>query len=387
MYPNSLEPDMRETLSLWETWPDQVPLAREPLADTSSVWIAAIDQAKRRIDIASFYAISEEGKALEPVLYALERARDRGVQVRFLFDAVFYNMMPDLPDQLERLGYPVRKLDIKAVTEHGGVMHAKYMAVDQTRVLLGSANFDWRSLVHIHELGAQVDNPGLAQAMQAVFDTDWALAGGQSRPPATDLASLYQVVHDGQHHRLRVVANPPDMLPAGIEWELPQLVAAIDGASQQINIQLLSFHTTDRSDNPFPTLADALRRAAGRGVRVSLMVADWNAEPGEIEPLVELGKVHGLSVRLTHVPAHSSGFIAFARVAHSKFMTVDGQLSWIGTSNWGGDYFNNSRNLGMFIEGKALASKLDAVFAGLWDSGLSEAVVPGKAYEAPRFRE
>ncbi len=346
-----------------------------------------IDRATTSIDLASFYAFTEDGKALEPVLHALERARNRGVSIRLLFDNVFYGQMPELPDQLARLGYAVRKLDIKSAADHGGVMHAKYLIIDRAAVALGSANFDWRSLLHIHELGLQLESPGLAQALSAVFEADWASAGDGSPPPATKLVASYPLIYQGQHHRGALLASPPDMLPQGIAWELPALVSAIDAAQNQVHIQLLSFHVTDRDDNPFPTLADALVRAAGRGVRVSLLISDWNAEPGELDPLIELSKTHGLTIKISHIPAHSSGFIPFARVVHSKFMTIDTTRSWVGSSNWGGDYFHNSRNVGLLIEGSALAHDLDVVFAGLWDSGLSETVMPGRSYEAPRFRK
>jgi len=387
MYPNSLEPDMRETLQVAETWPLETPRGRTALPATAAMWIDLIDHAQSTIDIASFYAITEDGEALEPVLMALERARTRGIIVRFLFDDIFYRQMPELPDQLTKLGYLVRRLNIKRVTEHGGVMHAKYMLVDSRAGCLGSANFDWRSLSHIQELSLRFDDPGLAGGLTAIFASDWARAGDDPLPHQEPISPSFPLIHAGQHHRARLLASPPDMLPAGIAWELPELVEAIASAQSKVRIQLLSFHTTDRDSNPFPTLANALREAAVRGVRVELMVADWNAEPGEVEPLIELSRTHGLHIKLTHIPPHSSGFIAFARVAHSKFMTVDDHLTWVGTSNWGGDYFNNSRNIGVMVEGRALVTTLAGVFDSLWASDLAQTVRPGGTYAAPHFRE
>ena len=44
-------------------------------------------------------------------------------------------------------------------------------------------------------------------------------------------------------------------------------------------------------------------------------------------------------------PRRSRGFIPYARVIHSKVMRVDDDLCWVGTSNWGYDYFFRSRNV------------------------------------------
>ena len=49
------------------------------------------------------------------------------------------------------------------------------------------------------------------------------------------------------------------------------------------------------------------------------------------------------------VPAAASGFIPFGRVAHAKYMAVDGRLAWVGTSNWEGNYFRGSRNVDIAI--------------------------------------
>ena len=51
--------------------------------------------------------------------------------------------------------------------DDGGVLHSKAMVVDREVVFLGSANFDWRALEHIQELGALVHSEPLARAMAA----------------------------------------------------------------------------------------------------------------------------------------------------------------------------------------------------------------------------
>src|SRR4051812_41699893 len=56
-----------------------------PAAD--QVWIDMIDSAKSTIEFGEFYASNQAGEALEPVLQAIERAGNRGVKIRIVFEA------------------------------------------------------------------------------------------------------------------------------------------------------------------------------------------------------------------------------------------------------------------------------------------------------------
>ena len=64
---------------------------------------------------------------------------------------------------------------------------------------------------------------------------------------------------------------------------------------------------------------------------------------GVVEAVQKLVQVPGVKVRFIDVPPWSGGFVPFARVAHAKYMVVDGARAWVGTSNWEGDYFTQSR--------------------------------------------
>jgi phosphatidylserine/phosphatidylglycerophosphate/cardiolipin synthase-like enzyme len=72
-------------------------------------------------------------------------------------------------------------------------------------------------------------------------------------------------------------------------------------------------------------------------------------------------------------------------VVHSKYITVDGAWSWVGTSNLSRDYFYASRNVGLVGRGAPLADALDGVFDTLWTSAYVEVVDPARTdYVAPR---
>jgi phosphatidylserine/phosphatidylglycerophosphate/cardiolipin synthase-like enzyme len=76
--------------------------------------------------------------------------------------------------------------------------------------------------------------------------------------------------------------------------------------------------------------------------------------------------------------------VPFARVIHSKYMVVDGARLWLGTSNWERDYFEQSRNASVFIEGGAAPARTQRYFERLWTASCAYRVDPSAQYQAPR---
>ena len=372
-------------IEIVETPPAETTLDHPDVPNAADVWLAMIQGAKRSLDICHFYISNAPGSKLEPVLAATEAAAGRGVRVRLLVDMKFYLRYPESVDRLEKRGIVVRKLDLRP---RDGVQHAKYMVVDAADAYVGSQNVDYRALEHIQEIGARVRVPEIAAALLRVFEQDWGAAGGESNaePPKTSpLGIPVQVMLGGEAVRILPTASPKDLLPAGVPWELPELLTRIDGAERSLDVQVLTYRTKMRGGAPWTELDDALRRAAKRGVRVRLLVADWSKREASLEGLRELARVPGISVRFIVIPQSSSGFIPFARVAHAKYMVVDGKSAWIGTSNWEGDYFTVSRNVGLFVDGKVIAERLGRIFEDGFGGAYAEPLDPDHAYQPPRI--
>ena len=74
-----------------------------------------------------------------------------------------------------------------------------------------------------------------------------------------------------------------------------------------------------------PLTLNAALQAAGRGVQVQLLLADWSKRPHTIAGLQKLARIPNIAVRLTTIPLWSGGFIPFARVTHAKALVVDGK--------------------------------------------------------------
>ncbi len=365
-------------IALIETVPRGTTLGFDDVADTHALWAEMMARARERIDVAQFYIspAPHGGDRLEPVLAAMQQAAARGVVVRVLVDASFADTYPE---PLERLaGFAeLRRWDVKALM--GGVQHAKYFVVDGREAYLGSANFDYRALEHIHELGLHIHSPPLVASLASLFAHDWAIASGET-PPA---AAPWQSVDDGGA-RLGVYASPARFLPDPSRFDLPRLEAIIAGAQHSLALQLLDYHANHRDGRPFAVLDDALRAAAARGVTVRIMVSDWQKR--HPEALQALVRDAGIAVKLVTIPADPSGFIPYARVVHAKYLVADDTRAWIGTSNWQGDYFFQSRNAGVIIDGRhAVTAALARSFEQLWQSGYGEALDPDAAYTPPRI--
>ncbi len=370
------------TLQLVETWPVETDLDHRGIPDTHEVWVEMIEGAETSIDFGQFYASSQPGSRLEPVLAALEAAIERGVRVRFLSSSTFVDTYPETLARLADMGAEVRDIDYREIG--GGVQHAKYFVVDGRDAFLGSQNFDWRALEHIQELGIRVRDREFAARLERVFALDWAAAAGEA-PPTTPLGgSGFGVAHGEQFH---LVASPAGQLPDESMWDLPQLVNWIDSAEERVWVQLLSYKAKDYSGKEWRELEAALLRATERGVDVRLLLSDWQKRASTIGGLQKLQRFDGIEVRLVTIPQWSGGFIPFARTIHAKFMLVDDVRSWIGTSNWDRGYFYESRNVGILVEGERTAGQLEDFFETTWDSDYAETVDPTAMYTAPRVAE
>ena len=396
--------DTPGTFTLVESWPEHTALDLPQIPDAPDVWARTIGGARTRVDLAGFY-FSRKGDGkdaagpdsardlLLPVLAQVEAAARRGVTVRLLADAKFADTYPAVPAWAATLpGAVSRRFDVGA--QWGGVLHAKYFLVDDDALYLGSQNFDWRALNQIHELGILVRDRTLAAQARRLYDLDWTLAdgptgaagtpGGPDQAALADLPSVPLNSREGDAVRAVLAASPRAGLPAGIPWDLPLLVEMMDAARDSLHLQLLSYGVTDRDGRLFDDLDRALRRAAVRGVGVRIILSDWAATKYALPWLKSLAAVPGIELRLTSIPAHPGGFISYARVEHAKYLTVDGKALWVGTSNWSRDYFFESRNLSLFLNGDGAPRDADSFFNLSWHGPYATVVSPCGDYAAPR---
>ena len=357
---------------LIQSIPRETPLAHPDLAFAKDAWIEVIRGAKTRLDFAEFYIAQEPGGALEDVLQELERAGARGVKIRFILSGG--RMLEQDPASVARLrkvkNLELRIFDLKGVST--GILHAKYFLADGREGVLGSQNFDWRALEHIHELGIRTTDPALVDRLQEVFEVDWRFAGDKSLPPAARPVAASQGAAE-------LVASPPFLSPGTVRPALGALVQLLGEARSSIRIQLLTYSPVARG-HYWPVLDGALRAAAVRGVKVDLLVSDWVFKSRGLDHLKSLALIPNIDVRIASIPEASTGHIPFARTVHSKYVVLDGATLWVGTSNWEEDYFEASRNVEAILRQPALAKQGGEIFEKLWTSGYVKKLEPMKPY-------
>lgn len=369
---------------LVHTVPVDTALGTADLRQPGPVWIELFDGAKNTIDIGQFYAADHPGSVMAKVIDHLEAAGKRGVKIRFLMEEKGIKLSEG--STLERLraipNLTFRVLPYGQVS--GGIIHAKYMIVDARQAFVGSQNFDWRSLEHIHETGLRISDATVVGQVQAIFDQDWqaqqALAEHRPVPlPATGQAP----VRTGNY----LVASPQRYNPPGVgdsQLELPRLLAE---AKKEVRVQLLDYaplsYGPDNTRPYYAVIDNAVRAAAARGVSIKLMVSNWNTDKLELPYLKSLAVLPNVQIKIVTLPEAKQGFIPYARVIHSKTMEIDGQLAWVGTSNWLGGYLDNSRNLEVVMRSETMAKRVGDLHRQLWDGPYARALNVTDEYPAP----
>jgi phosphatidylserine/phosphatidylglycerophosphate/cardiolipin synthase-like enzyme len=271
----------------------------------------------------------------------------------------------------------LRQLEFAKVSG-SGIIHAKFFVVDGRAAYVGSQNFDWRSLEHIDETGLRIVDRRIVGQVRAIFEQDWA---AQARI-AQGLAVLPLRSGDDTSDIGRpafLVASPNRFDPRGVANSEAALVRLIAQAKREIHVEVMEYAATSFGGGAYPVIDDALRAAAGRGVKVQLLIADWDLTPARIPSLRSLATVPNVEIRVIRIPQASTGPIPYARVVHTKVMTIDGTTGWIGTSNWEGGYLDNSRNLEIVLRNRAMATRLGALLRQSWTSAYVKALEPAIA--------
>jgi phosphatidylserine/phosphatidylglycerophosphate/cardiolipin synthase-like enzyme len=357
---------------LVESVPLETDLTVPGTRPTQDVWVEMIKAATTTLDLEQFYISDQSGEALEPVINEIRNAAGRGVQVRILIDSDFFKTYPQPATDLGSLNnIETRTIDFSST---GGVQHAKYFVVDGKDNFVGSQNFDWRALSHIHELGLRVTDTSISSTLESLFEMDWAngvTVGSHKRAKHTVIGSG---AHDDQG--LQLVGAPGNMLPSGIGYSLDAITGLIAGAQQSIQIQVMTYATNSKATHDkWTVLDDAIRKAAARGVHVQLMVDISDVKKAKTD-LSSLAGVKNVEVETVTIPPWSGGTIPYGRLIHSKYMVIDGSLSWIGSENWTRSYFEDTRDVGFSIQDGSLSALVAQVFVKVWQSPYASKVSP-----------
>ncbi len=343
------------------------------------VWVDMINSAKESIDIEQFYLESKEGEGMQEVLKAIESAAERGVKIRVIFEKVMMNVSSKYLPLLNQKNIEVRIIEFRKIA--GGVQHAKFFIVDRTEAYVGSQNFDWRSLTHIHELGLRLKSKKAALALSKIFESDWTAAlenNGHKKRIKLDLSCKKPEKASFLNEEVKwCMAFSPDK-GGKYTSEIDEILKIINSSKESIVAQVMTYS----SKRKFDILEKAFISAAKRGVKVRLIFSDWALGYGKEAAIKKLSGIENIEIKISSIPEFSGGFIPFSRVEHLKYICSDRRILMISTSNWGYEYFYQTRGAAVVIEGLAAGKLGHDIFERSWNSPYVFPFDPQKKYEA-----
>jgi phosphatidylserine/phosphatidylglycerophosphate/cardiolipin synthase-like enzyme len=358
---------------------------------STEVWLEMINNAKKSLNIGQFYIQSKPGQPMELIIQALVEAGKRGVNIRIVIDKMFYDMLyPQDADFLNKQkNIEVRQIDMGKIT--GGIMHAKYIVADDENVYLGSTNFDWLSLTNVHEIGVRLDNQHFAKYVNEVFETDWELCKKAKLPEFKGRKGklpVYKTKFEGQTIKVTPVFSPESTTPKKCPVELDHIIDYIDSAKNSIFFNVMEYSCKSKYAELFTQKYDsAFRRAAARGVNVKILASHWSMVQPNVDYLKSISVLPNVEVKFLTIPRLKDKYMPFSRVQHCKYLMIDKEKSWLGSSNWEPDYFLRSRNVSILMEGYAATARLRQMFLNSWTSEYAQYIDVTKDYPKPQVMD
>ncbi len=370
-----------------ESIPEETMLDNPEIRNTLEVWLEMIYNAKTSIDIEQFYICNDKNQPLETVIQAIEKKASEGIKIRIIAEK---KMAKTYPKTIARLAKSsnIETRILSAFSKIHGINHSKYFIIDKERIFLGSQNFDWKAISQIHEIGINIKHKELVQTFSEIFELNWrqAKTGILEKTAKHGKQTIYSMDINDEIITIFPTASPYYNMPEKFYSDELAIIESINKAKTSIKIQLLSYSPSAYNEY-YENLDNAIRSAALRGVKVQLLFSDWCSKSYEIPYLKSLQILPNIDIKLSTIPENSSGYITFARVEHCKFMLVDNNVTWIGTSNWKKNYFYASRNLGLIINSKTINNKLDYIFDKSWNSEYANIIDINKNYIPKKYGE
>ncbi|KAL0219155.1 hypothetical protein P9112_004808 [Eukaryota sp. TZLM1-RC] len=350
--------DSNMSVTILESIPEQFDLPNAHLYSIETVdgWLRLINSANKTLSIAAFYVTLSDGPRGIDVYNAIVKALERGVEVTVAQNTPSKSMPAKDTISLSKKGAKVIDVDFPELT--GGVLHTKFFIADEQHFYLGSANCDWRSLLHVKELGVLIENsPEMAKDLLQIFD-QYVFMGLNQKLPSDrrHFATLYHsenpfcyssLVNGTTDNKVFISAAPPSLPARRREDDLESILRVIDTADEFCYISVMEYlplntYTKDGKPTLWMDIDVALRRAAvERGVAVRLLVSKWSETKDIVYPwLHSLNVIPNIEVKLFEVPDVEEK-IPYTRVNHAKYMVTD-QNVFIGTSNWSESYFTTT---------------------------------------------
>lgn len=278
---------------------------------------ADIDNAVHHVHL--LYYIFSADDATERIVAALVRASQRGVACRVLVDAYGSGRFtPNLREQLSHGSVEVieilktgflRQLQIRSDLRN----HCKLAVIDGRIGYTGSQNLVspvFKQGITYEELVVRVTGPVVLE-LQYIFVGDWYLETEQ----VLDLPEIFPDPDVAGLTSTQILPSGPTAAPLGIQR---LVVLMIHNARKRV-IMTTPYFIPDES------LLHALQTAAMRGVDVHLIVSE--VEDQFLVAQAQKSYYEELLDANVHIHLYQTRFL------HTKLLTIDDELSFVGSSN------------------------------------------------------
>ncbi len=206
-----------------------------------------IDGAQKRVDVAAYQL------NLPTVTDALLRAHRRGVQVRLVTDGEYEG--EEMVGRLRRAGVPVT-----VRPKDGGIMHNKFVVVDNTWVWTGSWNLTENCTYRNNNNAVLIASPHLAENYATEFEELFRGQFGPTSPKNTPYPTLViEVPEESLRIPIEVYFAPEDKVAS-------HLISVLAGARRSVRFMAFSFTGQE--------IADTLIELTRRGVSVEGVVEE-----------------------------------------------------------------------------------------------------------------
>jgi cardiolipin synthase len=309
--------------------------------------LKAIGEARICIAMASYiYRDDEAGREFSDALIA---ARKRGVEVRVLLDGVGSGyIFPFAYEKLKAAGVPAARFLHTWMPWRMPFLnmrnHRKFLILDGSKAFTGGINIakgHARSLAgndYIEDIHFQVEGPVVRSLMDA-FAGDWTFTTEE----ALDADHWWPPIAEQGGVQARGIRSGPD---ADI-YKIEMLAGgALSLARKRIRIVTPYFLPDQR-------LQFAIAQAYLRGVEVDIVL------PLHSDHLIMQWAMSGHLRFFKHIAANI--YLSPQPFDHSKLMTMDGEWSLIGSSNWDARSFRLNFEYDLECYDSRLTAELDAV--------------------------
>jgi phosphatidylserine/phosphatidylglycerophosphate/cardiolipin synthase-like enzyme len=144
--------------------------------------------------------------------------------------------------------------------------------------------------------------------------------------------------------------------------EVARLVADfVDAAGHSLDLAHYDFALGEENAR---VVGDAVRRAAGRGVRMRFAYNVDHANPIPVPPPPEPD-----AVLIASLPVEAKAIAGVPDLMHHKYVVRDGRTVWTGSLNWTDDSWTRQENVVAVVDDEALARAFTLDFEQLWTTG------------------